>query len=253
MYHTTGFRKDEISMICQMVHQKFPIPCRTTGRKPELGLYKQISVTLAYLRRNRVQQELAEMYNTSQPTISRAISATIPKLEAVLVEGVPTADDLDPDTQFIIDGTLLPCWSWREEEGLWSGKHRTTGLNILVACTLTGDLAWISDPMPGSTHDSKLLRTSGLLDADTETQHLGDKGFIGLGMLTPYRKPPGAELLNWQKEFNSAINSIRAKIERVIANLKTWRTLHTDYRRPFRTFTQTISTIIALEFYRIGL
>ena len=35
--------------------------------------------------------------------------------------------------------------------------------------------------------------------------------------------------------------------------LKTWRTLHTDYRRPLRTFPETISTIIALEFYRMSL
>src|SRR2546430_7799981 len=27
-------------------------------------------------------------------------------------EFVPTADDLDPDAQYILDGTLLPCWSW---------------------------------------------------------------------------------------------------------------------------------------------
>ncbi|NCD19829.1 MAG: transposase, partial [Actinobacteria bacterium] len=28
---------------------------------------------------------------------------------------------------------------------------------------------------------------------------------------------------------------------------------HTDYRRPLRTFPETISTIIALEFYRTAL
>ena len=30
----------------------------------------------------------------------------------------------------------------------------------------------------------------------------GDKGYIGNNMLTPFRKPEGSELLNWQKEFN---------------------------------------------------
>ena len=41
-------------------------------------------------------------------------------------------------------------------------------------------------------------------------------------------------------------------IERTIANLKTWRILHTDYRRPLSTFTETITTVIALHFYTIG-
>jgi len=38
----------------------------------------------------------------------------------------------------------------------------------------------------------------------------------------------------------------------VIANFKTWRIMHTDYRRPLATFTTTISAVIALHFYKIG-
>jgi hypothetical protein len=45
------------------------------------------------------------------------------------------------------------------------------------------------------------------------------------------------------------VNKIRYQIEQTIANLKTWRILHTDYRRPLSTFTNTISTAIALHFY----
>ena len=251
MYHTTGFSKVEIIRLCTMLHEAFPTPVSTVGRKPSLGLYKKVVVTLAYLRRNRVQQELAELFETSQSTISRAISQMTPMLDEVLHHWVPTAEDLDPDIQLIVDGTLLPCWSWRNEPDLWSGKHRTTGQSVLVATTLTGDLAWVSDPMPGKTHDAKALRESRLLDSDTDAPAIGDKGFIGLGMLTPFRRPPGGELLDWQKEFNATVNSIRAVVERAIANLKTWRILHTDYRRPIKTFRQTISTVIALEFYRL--
>jgi hypothetical protein len=58
------------------------------------------------------------------------------------------------------------------------------------------------------------------------------------------------ELLDWEKELNTAVNQIRYRIERTIANIKTWRILHVDYRRPLATFATTISTVIALEFYR---
>ena len=37
-------------------------------------------------------------------------------------------------------------------------------------------------------------------------------------------------------------------IERVIANLKTWRVLHTDYRRPYNTFETTIQAVTGLIF-----
>jgi hypothetical protein len=51
-------------------------------------------------------------------------------------------------------------------------------------------------------------------------------------MLTPIRKPAHRDLLEWEKEFNTQINKIRYVIEQIIANFKTWRTMHTDYRRP---------------------
>ncbi len=74
----------------------------------------------------------------SQPTISRTIAKYTPILGELLTEWVPTVEDLDPAEQLIIDGTLLPCWSWADHRELWSGKHRTTGLNVQVACTPSG-------------------------------------------------------------------------------------------------------------------
>ena len=53
-------------------------------------------------------------------------------------------------------------------------------------------------------------------------------------------------------KFNTQVNRIRYVIERTIANFKTWRILHTDYRRPITTFTETISTVVALHFYAYG-
>jgi len=79
---------------------------------PSLGLFRSVVVTLTYLRRNRVQHELAETFGVSQPTISRAIAAITPALGEALAGYVPTADELDNRTQCVVDGTLLPCWSW---------------------------------------------------------------------------------------------------------------------------------------------
>ncbi len=112
---------------------------------------------------------------------------------------------------------------------LWSGKHRTTGLNVQVACTLSGHLAWVSDPAPGKTHDAKAVRESGLLHEEAHPRHLGDKGYIGLGMLTPIRKPAGGQLLDWQKQFNTDVNSIRYRMN---APSPTSRPGESSTRRP---------------------
>jgi len=76
---------------------------------------------------------------------------------------VPTADDLEEHTQYVVDGTLLPCWSWADPPELYSGKYKTTGMNVQIACTLDGTLSWISDPIEGRRHDTYCLSESGVL------------------------------------------------------------------------------------------
>ena len=99
------------------------------------------------------------------------------------------------------------------------------------------------------------LRRCGLLDVPatdlpdgTPPRHVDDKGYIGLGMITPKRKPANLPLHPDDKTYNTTVNQIRYKIERVITNIKTWRVLHTGYRRPPETFPETITTILATIF-----
>jgi hypothetical protein len=44
----------------------------------------------------------------------------------------------------------------------------------------------------------------------------------------------------------------RSVIERVIAHFKTWRIMHTDYRRPPNTFATTVSAVVGLYFYLLA-
>lgn len=251
MYHTTGCSDEQISVICGRIAALI-IEGEDIKYPPSLGLRRSVVVVLTYLKTNRREAELAEDHGTSQSTISRAITRITPSVARVLAEFVPTAEELDPEHQYVVDGSLLPCWSWRSDPDLYSGKHKTTGMNLQFVCTIDGELAWISDPISGSRHDTHCLRESGALDRFPTLSWIGDKGYLGLGMMTPYRKPAGRDLLNWEKEFNTQINKIRYVIERTIANFKTWRVTHTDYRRPLNTFAETISAVIALQFFRLA-
>jgi len=249
VYATTGLTEDEIINLCALIYASEE-KCEIDPWPPSLGLYKSVVIALTYMRRNRAQQELAETYGTSQPTVSRANSRITARLAIVLAPFVPAAEDLDPGTQYIYDGTLLPCWSWREHRDLYSGKHKTTGKNVQVACDLYGQLAWISDPVDGSRHDAHCIDESSVLSGFAEESQIGDKGYVGKGMITPIKKPTGRKLLDWEKKFNTQVNKIRYMIEQVIANFKTWRIMHTDYRRPLGTFDITISAVVGLHFYR---
>jgi hypothetical protein len=251
MYHTTGFSEDDILGFCEMLGEV----ATKEGKRfwpPKLGLRESVVVALTYMRRNRVQTELAETFGVSQPTISRAVAWVTPKLGALFADLVPTAEDLHPDTAHIVDGTLLPCWSWKSHPELYSGKHHTTGMNVQVACTLSGHLVWIGDPVDGSRHDTYCLRDSGVLNTLDPTTWVGDKGYVGNDMVTPVKKPQHRDLHETDKDFNKQVNKIRYVIEQVIAHLKNWNILHTDYRRPLHTFEETISTVIALHFYKMA-
>lgn len=248
LYPTTGLHAPEILDLAEMIHRA--AEDSEVSWPPILGLYKSVVVTLAYLRRNRVQVELAETYGVSQATISRAICAVTTLTAQALAPFVPTADELKTGKQYLVDGTLLPCWSWGSEPGLYSGKHKTTGMNVQVACTLEGDLVWVSDPIEGARHDVFCLDESGALHGLNPADWTGDKGYVGRDIVTPIKRiTKNEELLDWQKTFNTAINKIRAVVERVIANLKCWRILHTDYRRPLHTFNTTISAVVGLHFW----
>jgi hypothetical protein len=255
MYYTTGFSRREIEGLCGLiaeVQSSVPLVDRREW-PPVLGLGNSVVIALTYLRRNRVQWELAETYGVSQSTISRAIAAVTPLLARALARYIPTAEELRPGRQYIVDGTLLPCWSWASEPGLYSGKRKTTGMNVQVVCTLDGELVWISDPINGARHDVFCLDESGALDGLNPDDWTGDKGYVGREMITPIKSASKKdELLDWQKTFNTAINKIRAVVERVIANLKNWRILHTDYRRPLGTFRTTISAVVGLHFYSMA-
>ena len=146
----------------------------------------------------------------------------------------------------LVDGFLSPSWSWRDTPELWSGKHKTTGFNGQAIANLPGDLLFVSEPVTGHNHDMTAL-------AETETADIiaaaysgiGDKGYQGSDFITPFKKPQGEELLDWQKEFNAQVNKLRAPVERAIAHLKSWRILHTDYRRPLRTYVTSYRAVAA--------
>jgi len=251
MNHTTRLARDEVIDLCVLINSTERGPGALKW-PPILGLFKSVVVTLTYMRHNRTQAEISESFGVSQPTVSRAIKVITPLIAEDLADYVPTADELDAGTQYIVDGTLLPCWSWAAHPELYSGKHKTTGMKVQVACTIYGHLAWISDPVNGSRHDNYGLGESGVLLTLNPKNWIGDKGYVGNCMITPFKKPASGELLDWQKEFNTRVNKIRWMIEQVISHFKNWRIMHTDYRRPIDTFTTTISAVIGLHFYRMA-
>ena len=110
----------------------------------------------------------------------------------------------------------------------------------------------MSDPVPGKTHDIEVLRESTIPEKIDMESAVADKGYQGSGAVTPMKKAPGGELSDADKQYNTQVNRIRYVVERAIANVKNWRILHIDYRRPLSTFKTAFTAIRALIFYVNG-
>ena len=104
------------------------------------------------LRHNPTQELLADIHVVSQSTISRVVTVYTPLIAELLQAWIPKVGDLDPNpTAHSIDGTLGALLVMaRAPRTVTGGKHHTTGVNLQVACTLAGHLAWISNPSAGS-------------------------------------------------------------------------------------------------------
>jgi hypothetical protein len=79
-------------------------------------------------------------------------------VRAVVEKFVPTvaeAIDLVQGRVCLVDGTITPRWSCAEHDELWSRKHATTRSNAQLVYLLDGAAIYISDPLPGCTHDAK--------------------------------------------------------------------------------------------------
>jgi hypothetical protein len=221
------------------------------GRPRGLSLRQAVKAVVMYFRTNVTEELIGELLFVDQATISRTIRDLEGVIADVLDEFVPDLAEETDGRVAVVDGSLCPCWSWACSPELYSGKHKTTGHTHQFVCDLAGDLKHISDPLPGNTHDAKAIRESNLTDLLHDDNAIGDKGYIGTGITTPIRKPPGRKLLEWQEEFNTTINKIRYVIERAIANFKAWRSMHTDYRRPQRTYATAFRAVRALHFFKL--
>jgi len=226
------------------------------GRPKALGLRDALIVACGYMRNNITEEVWAEIFGISQACVSRYIKILTPAISDAMEDLRPRAEDAVEATRgaiALVDGTLWPCWSWSGANDLWAGKYKTTGHGSLIVTNYNGDILYVSDPVAGNRHDMGKL-------ADSESERIlksaggvfGDKGFIGADYITtPVRKPEDRDLYLREKEYNNEVSSHRAPVERAVAQLKTWRILFTDYRRPLGTFRDSFKAAIGLYFFKL--
>ena len=201
MEYTTGLPAPEFADLLIRLREE-----GVEGYPPSKGLRNALKAALIYMRHNIPQVVIGEQLNVSQSTVSRAIGALTDAIARALRDLLLTAEEVPEGCDYVVDGTLFSCWSWRNHRELWSGKHGATGMNVQILVLPGGRLVWASDPYPGSMYNVAALDASGLLDGIDPSGWIADKGYVGSGMITPHKKPPNGEL---SEAASKSINRIR--------------------------------------------
>ena len=135
---------------------------------------------MLYLQENLRQQALANVFGTSQPTISRAINNVLGVLVAVLPPP-PQPKDLHPQRLYlyVLDGTLVSRW-WKNARNLYSREHYKAGHNLQILTDQAGQIFYISEPL----RLYEVLVNLAICRPDIWPRI--QKGYVGSGCDTPF-------------------------------------------------------------------
>ncbi|MEU4660672.1 transposase family protein [Micromonospora chalcea] len=221
------------------------------GRWRRLPAQQQALMALAHLRNGDTLTRLAAGFEVSVATVWRYLREAVDLLAAC-------ADDLTAAMRraarlayAILDGTLIPIDRVADQRPYYSGKHKRHGVNVQVLADPAGRLVWASAALPDAVHDLTAARTHGLIDALTSANVLtfADKGYQGAGgsVRTPFKRHRyRPKLSRRQRAVNRGHARLRARGERAIATLKTWKIL-TKLRCCPRRATAIVKAILVLH------
>ena len=200
------------------------------SRWRRLGPGRQALLALTHLRNGDTYTRLAAGFAVGVATAWRYVQEAIVLLAAVAEDLATAMRRIRRLAYAILDGTLIPIDRVADQKPYYSGKHKRHGVNVQVIADAAGRLIWASPALPGSAHDLTAARIRGIIDALTSTDVMtfADKGYQGArgSVRTPFkRRRFRPKLSRRHKAVNRAHARIRARGERAIATLKTWKIL----------------------------
>jgi hypothetical protein len=208
-----------------------------------LTCWKQAVFALAWFRDRPDISRLGKGFGISQATAYRYIDEAITVLAAKapsLRQALEKARELGLP-YLILDGKIVASdrcaektisKKGREIDRWYSGKAHHPGGNIQGLSSPRGIPVWVSDVLPGSTHDLTAAREHVLPQARPYLQDLpvlADSGYegAGAGVHIPVKNPAGGgELDPDTKTRNALLRSLRYQGERGFALMsQRWQTL----------------------------
>ncbi len=185
-----------------------------------LGASFGISQATAY----RYKDEAVEVLAAKAPTLHQALEKAVEQgLAYLILDGTLISSDRCAGTKTSKKGKEIDTW--------YSGKAHEPAGNVQALAAPGGVPLWVSDVLPGSTHDVIAARELVLPQARPylkDLPFLADSGYegAGAGVLVPVKKPRRGDLDIDTKTRNALLRSLRYQGERGFALMsQRWRAL----------------------------
>ena len=239
---------------------------RPRQRKPGAGhpftlpLADRLLMLLMYYRTYATHAFLGFLFGLDGSTVGRDINPLQPLLAGIF--RIPERRvELEPDEirELFFDATerAIPRPS-RRQKRYYSGKKRRHTLKHQVVVVRKRKrpgrggqprrvrIAAVSPAFPGTTHDKKVYDRTRVV-CPRGVPRTGDTAYIGTGLCTPTRRPPGGQLTPRQKAGNRRVSRRRIVVEHGIGKMKVWRIASERFRNPRRRHTLVIKNVAGLH------
>ena len=185
---TTGLDAGQVDELVARIFQVLSSRPHRGGRPVLLGLFRQVELVLVLLRHDLTQMTAGDLFEVSQPTVSRIWRRLLPLVEEVTCMSEIGLGEAVRNRTVLVDGAYVPTGN-RAGRTNYAGKRHCRCLSVQVACDLDGTFLAVSAPVAGARHDAYAIAATGWQKVLTATDWIADTAYMAAGALTPIRKP----------------------------------------------------------------
>jgi hypothetical protein len=230
------------------------------GRKHTLSLADRLLMLLIYYRTYVSHAFLGFLFGIDDSAVCRNINPLQPLLAGIFRIPERRVELAQEDIrELFFDATERPARRpKRGQRAYYSGKKKrhTLKTQVVVARRRKKSgpgakprrvrIAAVSAAFPGKVHDKKVYDAARVI-APPGVRRAGDSGYVGTGLDTPAKRPPGGALTARQKAGNRRLSRRRVVAEHAIGKLKIWRIAAERYRNPLRRHTLILKNVAGLH------
>ncbi len=224
----------------------------------------QVCTALRFYATGSFQSVCADISEISQPSVSRIITRVTESIVRVVfpryVKFPSNREVINVQRQFyeisgfpgiagVVDGTHVKILAPSEHEEVYVNRKMFHSINVQIICDARMFITNIVAKYPGSTHDARIWRESGIGEQFARGERrgiiLGDSGYpCHPYLMTPIANPQNRD----QERYNSALKHTRCIVENVIGVWKRrFHCLHDELRLAPEKACQVIAATAAIH------